>query len=165
MNAKDVLNRLPEKYPFVGIEIHILFDYYKNEKDDFDIICLSAFLGIKSIIGNKQYSKTNKGLIHARMFGYSSVKELPEQLTPNQLKYQIRWHMDKVLVRLQMNWHLTLVSDHQRGMYISFNRSLEQLTIAIESIKVKKSVRRFKEMKRKTIENTKAEFIVYSTTT
>jgi hypothetical protein len=164
MNAKDVLNRLPQKYPFVGIEIHILFDYYKNEKDDFDIVCLGSFLGIKSILGKKTYCKTNKGLIHARMFGYSSVKEVPKQLTPIQLKYQIRWHMDKVLLKLQMNWYLTVVSDHNRGMYISFNMSLEQLTIAIESLKVQKSVHRFKEMKRKTIENTKAEFIVFSTT-
>lgn len=160
INAKQVLNRMPAKYPTVGIEKKILIDYYKNDKDDSDIMCLAAFLGIKSIIGKKLYCKTNKGLIHARMFGYSNVKELPKQLTPLQLKYQIRWHMDKVLLKLQMNWFLKLISDHHRGMYISFNMSLEQLTIAIESLKAQKSVQRFKEMKRKTIENTKAEFIV-----
>ena len=54
-NAKQVLAKMPAKYPLVGIEKEMLFDYYKNEKDDFDIICLGAFLGIKSILSRHAF--------------------------------------------------------------------------------------------------------------
>ena len=52
-NAQSVLSGMPSNYPLTGIDTALLFDYYKNEKSDFDIACLGAFLGIKSILGTK----------------------------------------------------------------------------------------------------------------
>ncbi|MEI6049107.1 MAG: hypothetical protein WCS03_09440 [Bacteroidota bacterium] len=160
-NAKNILNRIPSKCPIVGIEKEMLFDYYKNEKSDFDIICLGTFLGIRSILGTKQYCKTNKALIHARLFGYITAKELPAKLTPIEKKYQIRWHMDKVLIELQANWFLKLISNHQRGMYISFDFTLDELAVKSESNKQLSKIKQFKELKRKAIENAKAQLTTH----
>jgi len=160
-NAKSILNQLPDKYPTTGIEKDMLFDYYKNDKDDFDIICLGAFLGIKSILGTKPYCKTNKALIHARMFGYSTAKELPAILTPIEKKYLLRWHMDNVLLELQMNWFLKTISNHQRGMYLSFDLSLNELAVKSERIKQLSKLQMFKEMKRVAIESAKAKLTTH----
>jgi hypothetical protein len=160
-NAKNVLYKMPARYPVTGIEKDMLFDYYKNEKTDFDIACLGAFLGIKSIIGTKPYCKTNKAFIHARMFGYTSAKELPKELTPIEEKYQIRWHMDKVLLELQMNWFLKMLSNHQRGMYLSFDISLDELALKSERIKQQTRIQAFKELKKEAIQNAKSKLTTH----
>lgn len=160
-NAKRVLCRMPEKYPTTGIEKDILFDYYKNEKSDFDIVCLSAFLGIRSILGKKPYDKTNKYLIHARMFGYVTAKELPAKLTPLQEKYKIRWHMDKVLTELQINWHLKVLWNHNRGFYLSFDLSFDEMALLIEKDKQSTKIQRLNELKRKAIEGAKVQLTTH----
>jgi hypothetical protein len=156
-NAKNILYKMPSKYPIVGIEKDMLFDYYKNEKDDFGIICLSAFLGIRSILGKKPYDKTNKALIHARMFGYVTAKELPAELTPLQEKYKIRWHMDKLMEELQVNWHLKVLWNHTRGFYITFDLSYEEMALIIEKEKQITKFQQLKELKKKAIETAKAQ--------
>ena len=160
-NAKNILYKIPAKYPTTGIEKDMLFDFYKNEKSDFDIICLGAFLGIKSILGTKQYCKTNKAFIHARLFGYVSTKELTAKLTPIEKKYQIRWHMDKILLELQTNWFLKLISNHQRGMYISFDFTLNELAVKSEGSKQVTKLQQLKELKAKAIEGAKAQLTTY----
>jgi hypothetical protein len=160
-NANNLLSKMPVKYPVTGIDREMLFDYYKNEKSDFDIACLGAFLGIKSIIGTKPFCKTNKAFIHFRMFGYASAKEVPVKLTSIEEKYRIRWHMDKVLLELQTNWYLKLYSNHQRGMYISFDLSLGELALKSEKSKQLTKIKQFKDMKRKAIENAKAQLAAH----
>lgn len=44
-------------------------------------------------------------------------------------KYSIRYHIDNVLLELQTNWGLKLYSDHSRGFYLSFTKSLEELAV------------------------------------
>lgn len=161
MNSKRILNNLPDRYPVTGIEINMLWDYYKNEKSDFDIACLGAFLAVKSILGTKPYCKTNKALIHARMFGYSTVKELPLKLSGTEKKYQVRWHMDKILYELQENWFLKVFSDHQRGMYVSFDLSLTDLALKSEASKQKTKIQLFKEAKKKAIEEAKSQLTTH----
>jgi hypothetical protein len=161
VTAKQFLNRIPNKYPTTGIEKDMLFDYYKNDKSDFDIICLSAFLGIKSIIGKKPYDKTNKSLIHARMFGYTTAKELPAELTPLQEKYKLRYQMDKILTELEINWHLKILWNHNRGFYLSFDLSYDELAMLIEKSKQDSKIQQLKESKRKAIENAKHEFTTH----
>lgn len=163
-NAKRILNSMPAKYPMTGIEKNIYFDYYKNDKSEFEKICLGGFLGIKSILGKKPLCKTNKSMIHVRMFGYSSMNDLPSKLTPLQAKYQIRWHMDKLLLELQENWFLKAFSDHQRGMYISFDLSLDELALKSEESKQRAKKQKFKEAKRDAIEKAKLH-INYTLTT
>jgi hypothetical protein len=155
-DVSDILDMIPEKYPVVGIEQDMLYDYFHNDKTYFDIICLSAFLGIKSILGTKSYCKTNKSLIHARMFGYSTPKDMPAQLPPLEEKYKIRWHMDKVLQELQTDWYLKTISNHQRGMYVSFDLSIQELAVKSEMNKQFTKAYKLKALKREAIKDAKS---------
>ena len=154
-NAKSIISNLPDKYPVAGIDKDMLFNYYKNAKSEFELICLAAFLGIKSIIGKKPFDKTNKAMIHARMFGYVIPNDLPEDLTPLQKKYLLRWHMDKVITELQLNWNLKVFWNHNRGIYISFELPLEKLAAVIDKKGRKAKIQELKEQKKRIRENLK----------
>ena len=151
-NAKDVLSNIPNNYPTTGIETDILFNYYKSAKSEFEIICLAAFLAIKSIIGKKHFDKTNKAMIHARMFGYNTPKEMPQDLSEAQKKYKIRYHMDKLLEELQLNWHLKVTWNHNRGFYVSFDLTLEQLAALMIKGNRQTKLKQLKEEKARAIE-------------
>lgn len=173
----------------------MLWDYYDNPKKETDIAYFCAFCAIKSALGDKEYIKTNKSLIIARMFGLVDIKseeaqekmfsasaaryyliekgshisqarisdaiksgellaeksasgyeiketdlikwavkyaDMPEpDNSAEQLmqKYSMRYHIDNVLLELQTNWGLKLYSDHSRGFYLSFTKSLEELAV------------------------------------
>jgi hypothetical protein len=154
-NGRSVFYKYPGKHATVGIEKDMLFSYYKNEKTEFEIACLGAFLGIKSILGTKASCKTNKAHIHARKFGYNTVKDLPEKLSSLQQKYQIRWHMDKILIELQTDWFLRTISNHQRGMYISFDLTLDELAVKSEEIKKKTKIQQLRVQKKSAIDRAK----------
>ncbi len=154
-NAKSILSNMPDKYPIAGIDKDMLFNYYRNAKTEFELICLGAFLGIKSIIGKKPYDKTNKAMIHARMFGYTSHKDLPKSLTPLQKKYLIRWQMDKVILELQLNWNLKVYWNHDRGIYISFDLPLKKLAETVEKNKRKAKIQELKDEKKRIRESFK----------
>jgi hypothetical protein len=155
--VKDLFYTIPIGSPYVGIERDIVYDYYNNEKSEFDIICLSAFLCIRSILGTKSYCKTNKYLIHARMLGYSTPKDLPSNLTPLEEKYKIRWHMDKVMQELQTDWYLKTISNHQRGMYVSFDLSLDELAAKSEMNKQFTKAKKLKALKKEAIQKAKTQ--------
>lgn len=154
-NAKSIISNLPDKYPVAGIDKDMLFNYYKNAKSEFELICLAAFLGIKSIIGKKPFDKTNKAMIHARMFGYIIPNDLPKNLTPLQKKYLLRWHMDKVITELQLNWNLKVFWNHNRGIYISFELPLEKLAAVVDKKGRKAKIQELKEQKKRIRENLK----------
>lgn len=192
------------KAPNASINIAILWDYYNNKKTEFDIACFCAFCAIKSILGSKDYVKTNKGMILVRMFGESKVSNVSfpdefnnlvdaakyiydkykystnagglsvalkagalkaEKRTNNKKvsylikrsdldewaktvinknntsrdknislieKYSKRYHIDAILTELQLSWNLKLYSDHSRGFYLSFTKSLEDLAVINE---------------------------------
>jgi len=198
--AKEIHDSVKKGTPFASVRLKMLWDYYDNPKKETDIACFCAFCAIKSILGNKEYIKTNKSLVIARMFGLIDSKneetqekvfsassahryinsrggcvgvtqitgairsgelmaekstsgyeikeanlikwavkyaDIPEpDNTAEQLmqKYSMRYHIDNVLLELQTNWGLKLYSDHSRGFYLSFTKSLEELAIiSIES--------------------------------
>lgn len=125
--------------PYVGVNKDIIFDYYKNDKTEFQIAAFCAFCAVRSILGKKVSCKTNKALIHARMFGYRSTKQMPDKMTAIQKKYLNRYHMDKLIQELELNWHLKLFGGHCRGFYLSFD--LSHCDLAMEHNKAKKKVK------------------------
>jgi hypothetical protein len=133
------LNSPDDLGAFVGINNDILFDYLKNDKTEFQIAAFCAFCAVRSILGKKVFCKTNKALIHARMFGYRSAKQLPDKMTEIQKKYLNRYHMDKLIQELELNWHLKLFGGHCRGFYLSFD--LSHCDLAMEHNKAKKKVK------------------------
>ena len=204
--AKEIHNSVKKGTPFASVRLKMLWDYYDNPKKEADIAYFCAFCAIKSILGNKEYVKTNKSRVIARMFGLADIKgeDAEEKMfsasaarryinsrggcvgvnqitgairsgelmagksasgyeiqesdlirwavkyadMPNpdnssaQLmqKYSMRYHIDNVLLELQTNWGLKLYSDHSRGFYLSFTKSLEELAVvSIESKSKSKS--------------------------
>ena len=147
------------KVAYCGLNTDILWNYDKNPKTERQIAQLCAFCATKSILGKADYKRTNKGLIIARMFGYSTVadfeKDAPVLTAKNisketravrklaeerRQKYQKRHHIDKILKDLELSWGLKHYSDHIRGMYISYKSNLKTLAEVCE-----KSKRSFKE--------------------
>ncbi len=139
--GKQIEVEIPANEPMPMLSTNLLFDYLKNEKNEFEIAQLLAYMAIRSIIGKSQYGKTNKQHIVARMFGFSSIKAMPSELTPaiKQLvcKYNLRYHIDKLLQQLELNWHVETYSNYMRGLYVGIGISKEMLAIAAETKKQK----------------------------
>lgn len=193
--AKKIHNSVKKGTPFASVRLKMLWDYYNNPKKEADIAYFCAFCAIKSILGNKEYIKTNKSLVIARMFGlidsrneetqekvfsassahryinsrggcvsvtqitgairsgelmaekstsgyeikeadlikwavkYADMPESANSTEQLMQKYSMRYHIDNVLLELQTNWGLKLYSDHSRGFYLSFTKSLEELAV------------------------------------
>lgn len=155
-NGKLLYDSIPEKTPMTGINKEMLFDYFEHEKSEIEIVTLLAFLAIKSILGTKPYSKANKQFLLSRMSGNAKKDGIiSDQLS----KYLLRYHFDKIIIELKLNWRLVYYSYHTRGFYISFDLSLEKLIEICEtdrkSTKIKNMKNNENEIRKKVMENLK----------
>ena len=75
IDGKKIHNSLKKGTPFVSVRLKMLWDFYNNPKKEADIAYFCAFCAIKSVLGNKEYIKTNKSLIIARMFGLVDIEK------------------------------------------------------------------------------------------
>lgn len=131
-NGKTLYDSIPLKSPKTGINLTIWWDFYNNDKTEFDKICLLGFLALKSIVQQKSYCKTNNKLWLARMNGNSKCDEfngMPEVLN----KYNTERLRVKIKNELQLNWGLVHYSHYTRGFYISFKINLDSLVLCAES--------------------------------
>lgn len=146
--------------PYAMVTTSVIFDYYKNEKSEFDLMQFAAHAALVSIIGEKPYCKTNKGMILSRMFGYASQKAVPDpipaHIAPLYKKYQNRYHMDKLLNKLKSSWYWLFYATYTRGLYMARYQSaydcettLKRLILIVET---NKENRRLNELKLKTNE-------------
>lgn len=63
-----------------SLNTEIYWNFRKNNKTEFDIMCLCAFCSIRSILGSKEYWKTNKSLILNRVFELSDTDEVEGEI-------------------------------------------------------------------------------------
>jgi len=130
---------IPANSPMVGLNVSIFFDYYKNDKTEFEKITLLGYLAIKSILLNKSYCKITNNFWLARMDGKpKSVNEVYELSEPIR-KYANEYQTKKIKNELRDNWNLNTYSRFTRGFYVSFKITLEQLVFEAE--KRRKSVK------------------------
>ncbi len=155
-SAKEIERQLPEHEPMPMISKTHLFNFRDNVKSEIEIAQFVAYIALRSIIGGKrQYAKTNKLHIVSRMFGYASHKHLPKKLTPaiKELlkKYSHRYHIDKVLQHLELNWNVLTYSNNIRGMYVAMENkiSIDALALAAETKKQKNRINELKNAKAK----------------
>lgn len=137
-NVKYALNAGIELYAryknakvFTGLNTAIFWDFYNNDKTSYHWECLFAFLAFKSIIGKKQYVKTNNQLLFTRMAGREKVKDYQAIKGFNFTRY----HLDKIKTELQLNWSLQYYSRYTKGFYAGFGISLESLVYEAEKRK------------------------------
>lgn len=135
-NGAKIYNEIGvTRAPKVGLSLSLFWEYYKNEKSEFDKVCLLAFLALRSIIQNKAYTKVDNKYLLSRMDGKARSCELSELSDPL-LKYSSRRLLEKVKRELQFNWYLIYYSRYTRGFYISFKLSLEDLIYEAEKRRV-----------------------------
>jgi hypothetical protein len=130
--GKQLSDSIPKKSPRVGVNIQIWWDFYKNDKSEFDIASLCAFLALKSILGEKPYCKTNNLYLWSRMTGngksIKDISELPEVVQ----KYANEYQTVKLKTALRNGWGLITYSRYTRGFYVSFKLNLPALVMEAE---------------------------------
>lgn len=144
--GKKLFEMYGKNHPMVSVNVEILFDFAKNPKTEFEILVFLAYCGIKSIIGKKQYTKTNNGLLLARMFGYNEEKYLDRSnpifqryfSTENKIEYRLT---EKIIKKeLVLNWNLKYFGGKKdvitfRGFYVSFSKKVLLSELKREAIK------------------------------
>lgn len=152
--AKEIQRQMPEHEAMPMISKTHLFNFRDTDKMEFDIAQFVSYMAIKSILGKKLFVKTNKMHIVSRMFGYSSVKHLPKKMNPTIktlfVKYSNRYHIDRVLQHLELNWNVLTYSNNIRGMYVAMENkiSIDALALISESKKQKNKIDALKKAKK-----------------
>jgi hypothetical protein len=143
--AKQTEKRINAKEVFPMIGKHTLFHYRDNHKTETELAQLLAYIAIRSIIGEKGFTKTNKPHIICRMFGYKSIKDI-ESITVSDIfkKYSNRYHIDKTLKALELDWHVCVYSNKTRGLFISLSNKIP-LKKLVEIAEQKKRSKREKD--------------------
>ena len=156
--GKQIEKTIPEHEPFPPISKSLLFDFRDKEKTEFDLMQFAAYISIRSILGTKTYCRTNKEMIVCRMFGYASKKHLPDKMNPaiNDLfsKYSKRYHIDRLLQHLEINWNVLTYSNNIRGMYVANKKkiTISELALIAQTKKKKNQIAKLKEEKREATE-------------
>ena len=127
--GKLLFESLPDKSPKTSISIAMIFDFYKNEKTEFEIITFLAFAAIRSILQKQPYIKITNDYLIGRMSGNSGKGE---PINPLLTKYTSRYQLDKIKRELEINWGLKLYGNHTRGYYVSFELALDNLIMKAE---------------------------------
>lgn len=147
-NGSMLYDSLPINSPKVGLNLSIWWDFYKNDKTDFDKICLLGFLGIKSIVGTKAYCKITNNYWLARMDG--STKAITDVclLSNEIIKYSNEYQTKRIKIALRNDWGLVTYSRHTRGFYVSFKLTLKQLIMEAEKKRISTKEKQYKEQEK-----------------
>jgi hypothetical protein len=137
--------------PMVGMNMPIFWDFYKNDKSDFEIACLAAFLGIKSILGVKPYCKITNAYLWARMNGISKAVEDVSMLSESIQKYANEYQTVKIKNELRENWGLVTYSRFTRGFYVSYTLDLEALIFEAEKKRKSTKDKQYKQNEKETL--------------
>ncbi len=134
--------------PMTGIATKMLVEFYIDDsKTEFEKVCLLAFLSFKSVLGTSKYTKSNFGLLFARMNGLN--KPLPKkEFTPCKIisKYHTRRKSKKLRIELEDSWHLKYYAQDSRGFYFGLKINREDLVrLAVKSSKAYKLAERKKQ--------------------
>lgn len=134
VQGENLLFEYSEEKVFSGINTKVFWDFYSQEKTEFEWNCLFAYLGLKSIIGNKEFAKSNNNHLLARMSGFKNADEVTE------FNFSFsRYQFDKIKTELQYNWFLNYYATYTRGFYFSFDKKckLDKLVFEAEKRKLK----------------------------
>lgn len=124
------------KIPKVGISIGLFNDFFQVQKSDFDLVCLLAYLAIRSIIQKSDYRNIKNSLLLARMAGYSNIGHpIPEEVYYWMVKS--RYRRTKVLDCIRDRYKMK-TAFKARGITCSFSLSQEDLEYRILLTKTKK---------------------------
>lgn len=134
-----------------GISRTVFWDYYNNEKSQWQIIELLGYLAIKSIVGKQPSRKVGEKLLKARMSGLHAIKDgaidssIEEFLTESKMR--------SLKTRLCLNWGMKKSPTKARGFWVSMGNktSLVGLIISSKVNSRKNKIKRLKEQEREAL--------------
>ena len=118
--GQELYESIPNNVPRSGISREMFWDFYKEEKTDFERVCLLAYLALKSIIGNKTYAKIGNNILLARMDGKERTITDFSELSDEVRKYANEYQTKKIKNELMLFYGLTYYSRYTKGFYFSF---------------------------------------------
>lgn len=156
LKSKDIYETfIKYKCARTGVKYSIIDRYdYDFENLSFNEACFLMFVGLKSILGNSSYKKTNKKLLFNRMLGKNKSDIEVENLPCFIKKYASEYQFTKIIQELEIRWNLKYYSRHMRGFCFSFTLDLRQLIIIAERNKESNKKKVFQENKSKIIKET-----------
>jgi hypothetical protein len=133
----------PDAMP--SVKPSLLCQFRDDPKQDIDI--LLAYIGISSLIGQRNFISTSKPVIISRMIGakskasnqaFSKTKESQAIVT----KYSKRWNMDKLLLSLaEQKFIMYITRPHVSVVYVSKYMEPEELAELIRQSREKHSLK------------------------
>ena len=141
--GKRLHENTPDNSPKVGLSLKIYWDFYSNDKNEFDKVCLLGFLAIKSILQQKPYCKIDNKFMLSRMDGKAKSHEFKD-LTPKIQKYANEYQTKKIKYALRDNWGLITYSRYTRGFYVSFKLTPKQLIMEAEKRRISTKEKQYK---------------------
>lgn len=134
--GKKIYYSINENEPITGISITTYWDYFKNDKTEFQNVCLLAFLALKSILLIKTYCKATNLYMWSRMDGkINKVKDVSE-LSNEIRKYANRYYTDRIIFELISCWHVVYYSRYTRGFFVSIKLNLDNLIFEAEKRRI-----------------------------
>ena len=139
---------------FTQIRIDTYWEYHKSieSKTEFDLAQLCTYLSIKSIVGKKEFIKTNKKLLLSRAFG----TDQPYSEKRHYHHYFTRYHWERLRDALELNWGVRVFSDHNRGFYLSTKVDYDRLAEICVSNKKKYKLQELRKQKSDAMKRAKA---------
>ena len=132
-NGKHLFDKIPNNSPITNISINVFFDFYENNKNEFEITVFCGYCAIRSILLLKPYCKTTNDYMLVRMAGLSNVKEinnLPEPFKKHTRTHEAkRYYLNKIKIELRVIWNLNIYAKYTRGFYVSFNQDINYLAM------------------------------------
>jgi hypothetical protein len=128
------------KQPFPSMGLNLLFSFRDNPEN---IELLLAFAAIKSLIGQRNFTATNKDTIVMRMIGAKNKEALQEAIKNKSLKaiyakYINRYWIDKLLNELLIKNFISSKVGFKRKLYISTTLNNSELALEVATfIKLK----------------------------
>ena len=133
-SGKNLYDATIEKSPMVGMTSEMYWDFFTNEKTEFEKVLLLGDLAFKSILGSKSYIKLDNKYWFSRMDG--NAKSVDKELLDEKIRrYYNEYQTKKIKNKLITDWGLASYSRYNRGFYISYKMSLEDLAYHAEKIR------------------------------
>ncbi|SDB33674.1 hypothetical protein SAMN03097699_0774 [Flavobacteriaceae bacterium MAR_2010_188] len=131
-NGKELYETCPSNSPKVGLDLNIFWDFFKNEKTDFEKATFLGYMAIRSILQDKPYCKITNLYWLSRMDGLAKTTKSKDKLSSSIKKYANEYQTRKIKAALCDGWSLQTYSRYTRGFYVSFKLSLEDLVYHAE---------------------------------
>lgn len=125
-------------------KISMLFEFIENHKD---IDLFRAYMGIKSMLGRRNFISSNKPAILSRMIGCKSKAAFEKfsydkRFISTIQKYGKRYHMDKLLLTLAERRYIMFLSKEKVSViYLSKYMEPEELGSLIRETKFKQNIK------------------------